>query len=234
MMHLLSFATLATALKNTYFAIRHGQSTANVANVISSDPVVGSTTHELTALGKEQARSAGTALWRELQPRFDSCTLYSSNFTRARETKHIVAFELQRQRQLATGIFDARPLSVGLLEALRERDFGHLDGQNTGAYDVVWPRDLVGDTLDGVESVEAVCARLDAMIHMLEERHDGEAIGLVSHADTLQIFQLWMAGCDVRTFSSYRIKNGEVRRCDQSDECLPPPIPMVSQANTAA
>ena len=41
-------------LRNTYWCIRHGQSTANVANVISSDPVLGSLKSEgysRTALG---------------------------------------------------------------------------------------------------------------------------------------------------------------------------------------
>jgi hypothetical protein len=45
-------------LKNRYFAMRHGQSTANVEGVISSLPAVGTTTHGLTPLGVEQARSA--------------------------------------------------------------------------------------------------------------------------------------------------------------------------------
>ena len=44
----------------------------------------------------------------------------------------------------------------------------------------------------------------------------------------------WFAGCDVRTFASYRFKNGEVRLCSDSEECLPPPEPMQSQANVAA
>ena len=50
----------------------------------------------------------------------------------------------------------------------------------------------------------------------------------------IQIFQTWFAGCDVRTFASYRFKNGEVRLCTDSEECLPPPEPMQSQANVAA
>jgi len=45
-------------LKNRYFALRHGQSTANVEGVISSLPAVGIASHGLTQLGIEQARSA--------------------------------------------------------------------------------------------------------------------------------------------------------------------------------
>ena len=65
-----------------------------------------------------------------------------------------------------------------------------------------------------------MCERLRVMVDLLEARHDGEAIALCAHADVIQIFQLWMGGCDVRTFSSYRFKNGEVRCCDPSGEGL--------------
>ena len=225
-------------LRNTYWCIRHGQSTANVVSIISSDPVTGSTDHELTALGRDQARGAGVELWKQVSDLdgavdLGRVALYSSNFTRARETSHLVAFELQRQAQLAAGSFECPPLvSVGLLDGLRERDFGDLDGLDTGAYDVVWPRDLADpwDGTDGVEPVADVCARLRGVVDVLEARHDGDHLVLTAHADTIQIFQTWFGGCDVRCFSSYRFKNGEVRRCDDAGECLPCPVPMQSQA----
>ena len=65
-------ATLETVVeppeepRNTYWCVRHGQSTANVENIISSNPAIGSTKHELTALGKEQAHVAGADLWANL------------------------------------------------------------------------------------------------------------------------------------------------------------------------
>ena len=225
-------------LKNVYFAVRHGQSTANVVNIISSDPVVGSRSHGLTDVGKDQALEAGGSLWTQLQDLeidLDKVALYSSNFTRARETKELVAWELQRRRQ-AKNEFNGPPLMIGLLEELRERNFGIHDAQNTGAYDKIWPKDLLDPfhETDGVESVASVCRRLRSMVDLLEDRHDGYAIALAAHADVIQIFQCWMGGCDVRTFSSYRFKNGEVRRCDDLGECLPPPVPMVSQKGTAA
>ncbi|KAJ1449131.1 histidine phosphatase superfamily [Pelagophyceae sp. CCMP2097] len=235
----LSVVSPPASLRNTYFAVRHGQSTANVANIISSNPILGSNAHELTPLGKVQALEAGESLWQALEPfgfGLENVALYSSNFTRARETKELVACALERRWQACTGLFDAPPLRSGVLGALRERDFGKLDGKNTGAYDVVWPRDLQDafDETDGVESVASVCARLSKMVEMLEKRHDGDAIALVAHADVIQIFQLWFGHADVRTFSSYRFKNGEVRLCDAKGLSLPKPAPMQSQAGVAA
>ena len=162
--------------------------------------------------------------------------LYSSNFTRARETSHLVAFEVQRLAQLAAGDFECPPLvRVGLLEGLRERGFGDLDGAPTGAYDDVFRRDLADpfDGTAGVEPVADVCQRLSNMVDLLEKRHSGKQVILTAHADVIQIFQTWFAGCDVRAFSSYRFANGEVRRCDRAGECLPVPAPMQSQAAAA-
>ena len=40
----------------------------------------------------------------------------------------------------------------------------------------------------------------------LQARYEGKHIVLTSHADTLQIAQMWLAGVDPRTFSSFRFK----------------------------
>ena len=238
-------ATLETVVeppeepRNTYWCVRHGQSTANVENIISSNPAIGSTKHELTALGKEQAHVAGADLWAnlsELEVALEDVVVYSSNFTRARETAQIAAYEMQRRAQIAAGDWEAPPLlQIGLLSDLRERDFGSLDGLSAGNYDNVWPRDMAWpfDGTDGVEPVADVCQRLSNMVDLLEKRHSGKQVILTAHADVIQIFQTWFAGCDVRAFSSYRLANGEVRRCDRAGECLPVPAPMQSQAAAA-
>ena len=64
----------------------------------------------------------------------------------------MVAFELQRAWARANGGalggvaggggVESPMVRIGLLSGLRERNFGALDGVNTGAYDDVWPRDL--------------------------------------------------------------------------------------------
>ena len=191
------------------------------------------------------AEGARAALWCSIQIRMG----HRSWFREARcSLLCFVAFELQRAWARSNGGVlsgdatggggggESPMVRIGLLSGLRERNFGALDGVNTGAYDDVWPRDLADPWHEhnGVESVASVCARLRAMVDTLEARHDGEAVVLCAHADVIQIFQCWLGGCDVRCFSSYRFKNGEVRRCDELGECLPCPVPMVSQAGVAA
>jgi broad specificity phosphatase PhoE len=47
-----------TSLKNSYFALRHGQSLANVLKIISSDPSISTVEHGLSDLGKDQVTTS--------------------------------------------------------------------------------------------------------------------------------------------------------------------------------
>ncbi|CBJ29761.1 conserved unknown protein [Ectocarpus siliculosus] len=74
-------------LKNRYYALRHGQSVANMEGIISSNPKVGSVKHGLTSNGRSQARVAATALIEAVgRDRLDSLVFVSSEFLRARQT----------------------------------------------------------------------------------------------------------------------------------------------------
>ena len=76
-------------LQNRYLGLRHGQSMANIAGIISSDPKRGCEIHGLSNLGRAQARAACVALFEKLGGRnadFTKVVFMSSNFTRARET----------------------------------------------------------------------------------------------------------------------------------------------------
>ena len=53
-----SFSTLPSPLRNTFFGLRHGNSEANAAGIISSNPEVATKIHGLTALGIEQAEES--------------------------------------------------------------------------------------------------------------------------------------------------------------------------------
>jgi len=78
------------------------------------------------------------------------------------------------------------------------RYFGRLDNQAIHTYAYVWPVDMydVTHTAFDVESVAAVATRLRETILSIDNHpmHTGDIIVLTSHADVLQILQLYAAG----------------------------------------
>jgi broad specificity phosphatase PhoE len=181
----------------------------------------------------------------------DNCVFLTSDFTRARQTaaetilalNHLLSFEeapfaaalpsattltttTQRGTYADKDLYAGRPHpAVVINTSLRERYFGQLDQQVLMWYNKVWPVDKVDaqNVRFGVESVQQVCERVSSLVLEMEARHSGKHIVLTSHADTLQIMQMFLSGTDPRQFSSYRFKNGEVRDMER----LPPPSPMM-------
>lgn len=80
-----------------------------------------------------------------------------------------------------------------------------------------------------VESVAAVSTRIRSALLEIDSQHStpGNHIVLTSHADVLQITQVYAAGLEnVGEFSSYRFGNGEVRRMGRDVHSLPQPVPL--------
>lgn len=80
-----------------------------------------------------------------------------------------------------------------------------------------------------VESVAAVSTRIRSTLLDIDSQHTGGGnhIVLTSHADVLQITQVYAAGLDnCGMFSSYRFGNGEVRRMGRDVGSLPEPVPL--------
>ena len=229
-------------LRNRYYALRHGQSEANVEGIISSNPAVGTVKHGLTVEGRLQARRAATKILDMVgREQLQRLHFYSSDFTRAWQTaeealeavKNVYQFEnsVLCQDQLLLPELPNCLAGVTRTTLLRERWFGALDGKPLRNYQQVWPRDLVSAVhchFD-VESVASVTLRIRELVMELEERHSGCSIVLTSHADTLQIAQVYIAGGDPRSFSQYRFKNGEVRELRQDIASLPEPVPLTYQ-----
>lgn len=161
-------------LRNNYSGMRHGQSKANVRNVIASSIRNDSPgSYGLTDLGRRQALTAATES--DLPGETVIC---SSDFARAEQTARIVA--------KALGAAD-----VVVTAALRERCFGDWEGMACENYVTVWAADRTnpGHADGRVEPASAVLARATAFIIALEQRYSGRDILLVSHGDTLQILQ---------------------------------------------
>jgi len=208
-------------LQNNYFGLRHGQSTANVAGIISSTMLVGTTNHGLTELGRLQSRESAPHLLKligEDQLQYNTI-FYSSLFKRAKETTEESTNALHDLLVGKGSIFPRFSYLVSPL--LRERNFGEYDGGELGLYNNVWTKDVISadNNANGVESVNTVINRLNIFLEDMEKKHKNANIVCVSHADTLQIMQVYMCGADVRQFSSYRFKNAEVRNMLD----LPPP-----------
>ena len=166
-------------LSNTYSGMRHGQSKANVENVIVScidNDRRGD--YGLTDLGRRQvlAAAAGSAL-------SSDTVICCSGFARAVQTAQIVSTAL-------------RAADAMISEALRERCFGDWEGMTCDNYVTVWAADQASPDHSErhVESASAVLARATAFIVALEQRYSGRDILLVSHGDTLQILQAGFLG----------------------------------------
>ena len=166
---------------------------------------------------------------------------YSSPFARAKETAEACRTRLSLspesiQRTQAMGL-QINP-AIAYHDGLMERYFGRLDGKELSTYAYVWPVDMFDPTHTAfdVESVAAVCNRIRATLLEIDSRHVGEEDGssgggnhivLTSHADVLQITQVYAAGLDnVGRFSQYRFGNGEVRRMGRTVESLPEAKPL--------
>jgi probable phosphoglycerate mutase len=168
-------------LRNKYFAVRHGESEANVAHLISSNPQIGIASHGLSPTGRIQV-SENTKLFLQTELSNNSYIIISSDFRRAHETADILAFNLSNSNKQ----------NIQLDQRLRERFFGIYDGTSDENYKTIWQNDEEnpGQNLtDQVESVESVRERTTALIQELEEKYENQIIFLVSHGDSLQILQ---------------------------------------------
>jgi broad specificity phosphatase PhoE len=178
-------------LANRYYGMRHGESKANVAGIIVSRIETDrSGDYGLSDRGRLQADEAARRCGLSEQT-----VIRSSDFARAWQTAQIV-----RTRIGATEVVAA--------PALRERNFGELDGSPVTGYRRVWALDQAGegdlagqrdqaagvDGVGGVEPVTAVLHRAVALIAELEREHSGRDILLVSHGDTLAILQAGFLG----------------------------------------
>ena len=180
-------------LRNIYYLLRHGQSTANVDGIISSSrDLAGSDRHGLTMLGLEQGRDAAAQLLDLIAndtagaSSSSSVYFYSSRFARAIETARACLGEMTKSDDGDGGGTSRRAREAGLAmcegvtvhDGLMERYFGRLDGMALSTYAYVWPVDMFDPTHTAfdVESVAAVSARLRATLLDIDSRHGGGGI----------------------------------------------------------
>jgi broad specificity phosphatase PhoE len=160
-------------LNNRYFGMRHGQSLANLQQVIVSHPQNGVDAYGLSEHGMTQTRESVLSC-----SQLDSSLLIvSSDFRRARETAEIAQKLLGSTNPVQ---FDHR---------LRERNFGEWELTPDSAYPLVWVGDEANpDNADnGVESPNQVMQRVTALVCDYEQKFSAATMLLISHGDALQI-----------------------------------------------
>ena len=191
-----------------FYLLRHGQSTANVAEIISSDRLALAYTekHGLTELGNQQATASAQQLLQliqqqqqlEKEPRNHHKLIFvSSPFARARQTAlaclHGCRQTLQLQDHPKNDDDDDRmrppPLeivpSIRMENLLVERYFGIYDNDSLDTYGNVWPldQDNVTQTSGEVESVAAVATRIQAVVlpYLLHDDDENIAATTTTH-----------------------------------------------------
>ena len=188
------------SLRNRYCALRHGQSLANVAKLISSHPQHATVQHGLSQTGILQAKAAGKDVIEYYFQQAESLLLQgiavlSSDYLRAKETaQHVVdAIVLHNDNNDDSKKIPLYGGGVVLEERLRERWFGDWDGGSDVHYPDVWRDDVMdpSHTHQNVESVNAVTDRTTACIVEWDQQRglDNHLVVLVAHGDVLQITQ---------------------------------------------
>lgn len=187
-------------MNNRYFLMRHGESQANLADLIVSSPENGCNDYGLSPQGREQAKRSSASSELDSQ-----VLIVASDFLRTQETAAI-----------AREILGCGPVKNDV--RLRERYFGRFEKQSSACYQPVWALDSAdaNHTYGEVESLRSLARRLENLILELESQHAGATILLVSHGDPLRILQTWAAGLDLTQHNSIgHFSPAEIRALDQ-------------------
>lgn len=178
--------------------MRHGRSLANEAGLIISSPADGA----LVKYGLSEVGRGQTAVAAQNSPLNSKVLIYSSDFSRARQTAEIVRQIINADR-------------VAITEALRERYFGDWDKTSHDNYQKVWALDQRLDKThqNNVEPLSSVLERAMQLIADIEDKHSAKTILLVSHGDTLQILQAGLVGSSPTKHRDLpHLETAEIRR----------------------
>lgn len=155
--------------------IQHTQSVHHTNGMIGSW-----TDWDLTNLGKDQANNIGIKLKEELS-KDSAYVMYSSDLKRAKQTAEIVGKHL-----------NLKPI---INEALRERNLGSAVGKSVQwlrENQTAWEKTIDDRCIPDVESRRETWNRLEPFYNDIISSDD-ENIIIVSHGDTLSIFNaMWL------------------------------------------
>lgn len=151
--------------KNTYYAIRHGESISNTKNVLDNGT---DAENVLTEKGRDQVISA----FADLQAK-GITKIITSPVIRAQETASMIAAELG--------------ISFEVDDRLREFDHGVWDGKSIDQFykDNPGLQTIFNYQIPGAESRAEVRARMLQTLFACEEKYQGEKVLIVTHGGPL-------------------------------------------------
>lgn len=155
--------------KNRYFLMRHGESEANVRDLIVSSVISGVEEYGLTENGIAQVKRSLAHLHHEI----NDPIVIASDFLRTRDTARIVAEHFEADVQMEP--------------KLRERFFGKFDGKHRNHYFDIWKHDEKKEIAFDIEPIDIVFERAFLVIEKAEGKYTKKDIFLVSHGDVLNI-----------------------------------------------
>lgn len=174
-------------MPKTIYLVRHGESEANVTDLMSGS------LHDiaLTTVGKQQARETGKNLKNK-----GIELIVSSPMIRAFETAKIIAREIGYNPKKII----ANPLFV-------ERSYGIYDGGSSGKY----LKDKAADNLhESVETTDALHKRVSRALGWLKNRKANNIV-LVSHGTTARMIQVIIQELQHHEIDTMkRLENAEV------------------------
>ncbi|KAJ3267592.1 hypothetical protein HK104_005756, partial [Borealophlyctis nickersoniae] len=172
-----------TTLHDRYFAVRHGQSEANVQSIIISDPSQAEVAcHDEDDVLNQKTDQAAQNLLTQFPPT-TPLQIHTSPFLRTLQTAQII-----------TAHFPSSTLHIN--HNLRERNFGSFEGTSTTNYETVWSHDARHEPISDVETPESVCRDAVGVVKELERTTNGQVHVLVSHGDRLQILETAFRGVE--------------------------------------
>jgi len=181
--------------------IRHGETTWNQASRIQGHIDI-----PLNGTGRWQATRVAEALVDE-----GVHAVYSSDLQRARDTAEAIAARLGLPLQLES--------------ALRERQFGRLEGRTQEEVAQHWPEEArrwrarepdYGP--EGGEVLQAFYDRCITALTVLAQRHPGQTIAVVAHGGVLDCFYRAANRVPIELPRSWQIGNASINRLLYSPE----------------
>jgi broad specificity phosphatase PhoE len=184
-------------LNNTYFILRHGQSSSNKYHFVSCWPE--KRHNPLTAEGKKQIEKLIPILKKK---KID--LIFSSDLLRAKQTAELIA--------------DSLGIKINFDKKLREMEFGAFNGKSEKKWEEFFRDRLKRFTkkLAGGENYRDVRKRTAKFFEVINKKYKNKRILIVSHGALLFSLQTIAKGLgeteEKKDGKRFRVKNGELRQ----------------------